>query len=94
MLIRRAALDSVGGMQYGSFTEGALTGHRMNEEGWDSAYFRKDWDGDIRERFPLVVGFVPESVASAMKYKKRLAQGASEIMLKMNLTHGLIDEKW
>ena len=40
-LIRRSALDSVGGMQYGSFNEGALTGQRMISEGWDSAYFRK-----------------------------------------------------
>lgn len=40
-LIRRSALDSVGGMQYGSFTEGQLTGLRMHNKGWDSAYFRK-----------------------------------------------------
>eukprot|EP00619_Florenciella_sp_RCC1007_P004113 CAMPEP_0205930774 /NCGR_PEP_ID=MMETSP1325-20131115/26081_1 /ASSEMBLY_ACC=CAM_ASM_000708 /TAXON_ID=236786 /ORGANISM="Florenciella sp., Strain RCC1007" /LENGTH=446 /DNA_ID=CAMNT_0053300211 /DNA_START=70 /DNA_END=1410 /DNA_ORIENTATION=- len=96
-LIRRAALDSVGGMQYGSFNEGALTGQRMISEGWDSAYFRKDWDGDVRDpeaRFPLVVGLVPESVAATMKYRKRVAQGASEIMLQLPLTHGLMDDAW
>lgn len=96
-IIRRAAIDSVGGFQYGSFTEGQLTGLRMHRKGWDSAYFRKDWEGDVRDpdsRFPLITGIVPESVAATMRAKKNTAQGLLEIAMHVPLTHGLIDEDW
>ena len=44
-IFRRAALDSIGGIRYGTLTEDAFTGRMLNEQGWDSAYFRKDWEG-------------------------------------------------
>lgn len=97
VLLRRAALDSVGGIQYGSFTEGELTGLRMQNLGWNSCYFRKDWSGDMTDesaRFPLVLGDIPGSVSQTMINKKRAAQGSCEIFMRVPLTHGLIDEKW
>lgn len=93
-LIRRSAIDSVGGMQYGSFTEGQITGLRMHKAGWDSAYFRKDWEGEVHERFRLITGVIPESVAATMKQRQRIAQGFGEITLGVTLTHGLIDDVW
>lgn len=54
----------------------------------------QDWEGDIHERFPLIVGLIPESVAATMKQRQRVAQGMCETMMRVPLTHGLIDDKW
>lgn len=83
-IFRRDALDSIGGIKYGTLTEDAFTGRCLNQKGWDSAYFRKDWEGekgDPRERFPLATGDVPDSVAATFKQRKRWAQGSAEIMM-------------
>lgn len=81
-IFRRAALDSIGGIRYGTLTEDAFTGRCLNKKGWDSGYFRKDWEGEIgdpNERFPLASGTVPDSVSATFKQRKRWAQGSCEI---------------
>mmetsp|Transcript_3694 Transcript_3694/g.7715 ORF Transcript_3694/g.7715 Transcript_3694/m.7715 type:complete len:575 (-) Transcript_3694:241-1965(-) len=81
-IFRRAALDSIGGIRYGTLTEDAFTGRCLNQKGWDSGYFRKDWEGEIgdpNERFPLASGTVPDSVSATFKQRKRWAQGSCEI---------------
>ena len=48
---RGEALDSIGGLQYGTVSEDFWTGHHAHWLGWKSAYLRKDTYGDINERF-------------------------------------------
>uniref|UniRef100_A0A7S2RUS2 Glycosyltransferase 2-like domain-containing protein n=1 Tax=Rhizochromulina marina TaxID=1034831 RepID=A0A7S2RUS2_9STRA len=94
-IFRRAAFDSIGGIKYGTLTEDSFTGFTLNQAGWDSAYFRKDWEGSADERFPLASGLVPESVAATFKQRKRWAQGSCEIFLMdKRKPDQLMDREW
>ena len=46
----RQAFDSIGGIQYGPQTEDASTGNVLHTSGWDSVFFREDFEGDAKSR--------------------------------------------
>ena len=78
---RRAALDSIGGLQYGTISEDFWTGRHAHQLGWLSAYLRKDHLGDPDERFRLSEGTVPPNVAASLAQRKRWHKGAVELAL-------------
>ena len=63
-VFRRQAFDSIGGIQYGTQTEDAYTGNVLHTSGWDSVYFRKDFEGDPKDRIRLCEGAIPTTVAA------------------------------
>ena len=91
-IFRRAALDSVSGVQYGSLTEDAYTGQVMSALGWRNLYFRKDFEGEASERIRLAEGLIPDSVAGSLAQRKRWAKGNFQIFLRKNKE--LIDPQW
>ncbi|KAF1782816.1 Nucleotide-diphospho-sugar transferase [Phytophthora cactorum] len=91
-VFRRQAFDSIGGICYGTQTEDAYTGNVLHTSGWDSVYFRKDFEGDAKDRIRLCEGAVPETVAAAMGQKKRWAKGAVQILLMKNESE--VDPDW
>ena len=88
---RREALDSIGGIQYGSITEDKWTGHLAHEAGWTSSYLRKDYISDQTRPFRLAEGATPPSVAAALAQRKRWHKGAVEIALGVENAH---DPQW
>nr|AFB20351.1 cellulose synthase 3 [Bremia lactucae] len=91
-VFRRQAFDSIGGICYGTQTEDAYTGNVLHTSGWDSVYFRKDFEGDAKDRIRLCEGAVPETVAAAMGQKKRWAKGAVQILLMKSESE--VDPDW
>lgn len=91
-VFRRQAFDSIGGIQYGTQTEDAFTGNILHTAGWDSVYFRKDFEGDAKDRIRLCEGAVPETVAASMGQRKRWAKGAIQILLMKNESE--VDPDW
>ena len=80
-VFRRQAFDSIGSIQYGTQTDDAFTGNVVHTSGWDSVYFRKDFEDDAKDRIRLCEGAVPETVAAAICQKKRWAKGGVQILL-------------
>lgn len=91
-VFRRQAFDSIGGIQYGTQTEDAYTGNVLHTSGWDSVYFRKDFEGDAKDRIRLCEGSIPETVAASMGQRKRWAKGAVQILLMKNESE--VDPDW
>lgn len=91
-VFRRQAFDSIGGIQYGTQTEDAFTGNILHTTGWDSVYFRKDFEGDAKDRIRLCEGAIPETVAASMGQRKRWAKGAIQILLMRNESE--VDPDW
>nr|AFB20360.1 cellulose synthase 3 [Globisporangium violae] len=91
-VFRRQAFDSIGGIQYGTQTEDAYTGNILHTSGWDSVYFRKDFEGDQKDRIRLCEGAIPETVATSMGQKKRWAKGAVQILLMKSESE--VDPDW
>ena len=83
-VVCRQAFDSIGGIQYGTQTADAFTGNVLHTSGWDSVYFRKDFEGDAKGRIRLCGGAIPDTVAAAMGQKKRWAKGGVRILLMQN----------
>lgn len=92
-LFRREALDSIGGIQYGSLTEDCYTGQKLCQLGWKALYFRKDFEGEKSERIRLAEGLIPDSVAASLSQRKRWAKGNFQIAL-MNKKKDYIDSDW
>ncbi|OQR95405.1 cellulose synthase 2 [Thraustotheca clavata] len=92
-IFRREALDSIGGIQYGSLTEDCYTGMQLCNMGWKGLYFRKDFEGEMSERIRLAEGLVPDNVASSLAQRKRWAKGNFQIML-MNKKKNYFDKEW
>jgi len=88
---RRAALDDVGGINYGTISEDFWTGHQAHWKGWTSAYMRKDTQGDVDSRFRLAEGTVPPNVAAALAQRKRWHKGGVELFLGVK---NVFDENW
>lgn len=88
---RRSALDSIGGLQYGTISEDFWTGHHAHKAGWHSAYFRKDHQGSEEERFRLSEGDVPPNVAASLAQRKRWHKGGVELALGV---HNPTDDQW
>lgn len=74
MLIRRSALDSVGGMNEQSITEDLLTSLLIHANGWKSVYV------------PRIVaeGLAPEDLRSFWQQQFRWARGSLEVLMKYN----------
>ncbi|KAJ0392660.1 hypothetical protein P43SY_000325 [Pythium insidiosum] len=89
-LVRREALDSIGGMQYGSLTEDIYTGQRLFDMGWKGLYYRKDFEGEASERIRLV----PHSVAASFAQRKRWAKGHFQTALMRKGKKKYIDPEW
>ncbi|DBA03012.1 TPA: hypothetical protein N0F65_003200 [Lagenidium giganteum] len=92
-MFRREALDSIGGIQYGSLTEDCYTGQRLCAMGWKALYFRKDFEGEASERIRLAEGLIPDSVAGSLAQRKRWAKGNFQIAL-MNKKKKYFDPEW
>ncbi|ETW06846.1 hypothetical protein H310_02982 [Aphanomyces invadans] len=92
-IFRREALDSIGGIQYGSLTEDCYTGQQLCAMGWKGLYFRKDFEGEMSERIRLAEGLIPDNVASSLAQRKRWAKGNFQIML-MNKKKNYFDKEW
>ncbi|KAF1335882.1 Cellulose synthase 1, partial [Globisporangium splendens] len=93
-LIRREALDSISGIQYGSLTEDCYTGQKLCSMGWKGLYFRKDFEGEAQERIRLAEGLVPDSVAAAMAQRRRWAKGNFQTLLMKKNARKHIDPEW
>lgn len=80
-LLRRKAIESVGGFSVDSITEDASTSVKMHSKGWHSAYVET----------PMVMGLQPESYAAFMVQRMRWGMGMAQIMVKQNpmLARGL-----
>ncbi|KAF4321112.1 hypothetical protein BBO99_00004023 [Phytophthora kernoviae] len=92
-MFRREALDSIGGIQYGSLTEDCYTGQVLCGMGWKAQYFRKDFEGEPSERIRLAEGLIPDSVAGSLAQRKRWAKGNFQIAL-MNKKTEYFDPEW
>ena len=80
-LLRRQAVEDVGGFSSESITEDASTSVKMHQKGWRSVYFGK----------PMVAGLQPETFASFIVQRLRWAMGMGQIFVKQNplLVRGL-----
>ena len=74
MLIRRAALDQLGGMRQESITEDLLTALHLHARGWQSIYVPNI----------LARGLAPEDLSSYWQQQFRWARGSLEVLLKYN----------
>lgn len=74
MVIRRQALDSVGGMKQDSITEDLLTSIVMHAHGWKSVYVPRI----------LARGLAPEDLSAYWQQQFRWARGSLEVLLRYN----------
>lgn len=74
MLIRRAALESVGGMSEQSITEDLLTSLLLHAKGWESVYVPRI----------IAEGLAPEDLSAYWKQQFRWARGSLEVFMKFN----------
>ena len=73
-LLRRAALDEVGGFSGITITEDCETAFELHARGWHSAYVDK----------PLIAGLQPETFSDFIGQRARWCQGMFQIMLLKN----------
>jgi len=70
-VLRRAAIDEIGGFAVSSITEDCETSILMHERGWNSVYVDK----------PMVAGLQPGTFANFIGQRSRWAQGMVQILL-------------
>jgi cellulose synthase (UDP-forming) len=73
-VLRRSAIEDVGGFSHDSITEDASTSVKMHQKGWRSAYYGK----------PMVAGLQPETFAGFIVQRLRWAMGMGQIFMKQN----------
>jgi cellulose synthase (UDP-forming) len=73
-LLRRSALETVGGFSGITITEDCETALDLHSSGWNSAFIEK----------PLIAGLQPETFASFIGQRSRWAQGMFQILLLKN----------
>lgn len=73
-LLRREALETVGGFSGITITEDCETALDLHSSGWNSAFVEK----------PLIAGLQPETFASFIGQRSRWAQGMFQILLLKN----------
>jgi cellulose synthase (UDP-forming) len=73
-VLRRSALEEVGGFSGSSITEDAETALELHSQGWTSAYVDK----------PMIAGLQPETFANFIGQRSRWAQGMMQILLMKN----------
>ncbi|HWT55504.1 MAG TPA: glycosyltransferase [Candidatus Microsaccharimonas sp.] len=74
MIIRREALESVGGMKQDSITEDLLTSIIMHAKGWKSVYVPRI----------LARGLAPEDLGAYWQQQFRWARGSLEVLVRYN----------
>lgn len=77
-VLRRAALDSVGGVATGTVTEDMHTSVRLHDAGWSSAYHGET----------LSAGLAPHDAQGFRKQRLRWAQGAMQVFRTEKLISG------
>lgn len=70
-VLRREAIDEIGGFRHNSITEDCETALALHSRGWSSAYVGK----------ALIAGLQPETYANFIGQRSRWAQGMMQIML-------------
>jgi cellulose synthase (UDP-forming) len=73
-VLRRTALEEVGGVAHETVTEDAHTAFRMQQKGWHTAYIR----------IPLAAGLATERLALHIGQRARWARGMIQIMRQEN----------
>ena len=73
-VLRRRALDSVGGFSGVTITEDCETALELHGQGWNSVYVEK----------PLIAGLQPETLASFIGQRSRWCRGMIQILLLKN----------
>ncbi len=73
-LLRRAALEQVGGFHGSSITEDAESALELHSRGWNSLYVDK----------PMIAGLQPETFSSFIGQRSRWCQGMVQILLLKN----------
>ncbi|WKS81347.1 UDP-forming cellulose synthase catalytic subunit [Edwardsiella tarda] len=68
-VLRRCALDEIGGIAVETVTEDAHTSLRLHRQGWSSAYIR----------IPLAAGLATESLSAHIGQRMRWARGMTQI---------------
>jgi cellulose synthase (UDP-forming) len=77
-VVRRSALDEIGGFATGTVTEDLHTSMRLHARGWKSVYHAQ----------PLAFGLAPESIEPFLGQRVRWGQGAMHVWRKEGiLTH-------
>ena len=73
-IIRRKALDDIGGFATGSITEDMMTSIRLQSEGWGSAYHNE----------PLAYGIAAETIVPFHIQRRRWGLGGWQVFFKAN----------
>ena len=73
-VLRRSALDEVGGFSTDSITEDASTALKLHQRGWQSTYYGR----------PMVAGLQPETFSGFLVQRIRWATGMVQILIKQN----------
>ena len=69
-VLRRAALEDIGGFSVDSLTEDAHTALRLHRQGWDSAYLNA----------PLSAGLAPARIDGLIRQRRRWMRGMVQIL--------------
>lgn len=77
-VLRRSALDAIGGFATGTITEDLHTSLRLHKHGFTSVYFPA----------PLAYGLAPDSPHAFLVQRLRWGQGAMRVWLKENIVFG------
>lgn len=73
-ILRRTAIEEIGGFSCQSITEDAATTVSLHQRGWNSVYFGK----------PMIAGLQPETFSGFLIQRLRWATGMTQIFLKQN----------
>lgn len=73
-LVRRAALEAIGGFSTDSITEDASTSVKLHQRGWRSVYLSR----------PMVAGLQPETISGFLVQRIRWGVGMMQILMKQN----------
>ena len=80
-LVRRTAIEEIGGFSTDSITEDASTSVKLHQRGWRSVYLSR----------PMVAGLQPETISGFLVQRIRWGVGMMQILMKQNplLVRGL-----
>lgn len=73
-LVRRAAIEEIGGFSTESITEDASTSVKLHQNGWRSAFLAR----------PMVAGLQPETVSGFLVQRIRWGVGMMQILIRQN----------
>ncbi|MGN6316721.1 glycosyltransferase family 2 protein [Trinickia sp.] len=73
-LVRRTAIEAIGGFSTDSITEDASTSVKLHQRGWRSVYLSR----------PMVAGLQPETISGFLVQRIRWGVGMMQILMKQN----------